>query len=158
MTTRTMKGALAAALLFAAAPLAGQAQAGQPPAQQDTSSVPMPRDGEVRLVYEREVYDYGAAATRDPFRPLIGPDGQMGPTFQNLTLRGIIYSTGRGQSVALLADRSGKIYRARRGDIVGNARILEIRPLEVLFAVEDFGVTRQEMLRLKERDSEGAQG
>lgn len=141
------------ALLLMAAPLAAQQAS-----QNGAGSVPEPEEGEVRLVYEREVFVYDAGSVRDPFRPLIGPEGQMGPTFQNLALRGIIYSTGRGQSVALLADRSGKIYRARQGDIVGNATVLEIRPLEVLFAVEDFGVTTQEMLRLKDEDAEGAQG
>ena len=144
---------LAATLFLFAAPLA--AQQGRQPA---SSQAPPPEEGSVRLVYEREVFDYGASNVRDPFRPLIGPQGQMGPTFDRLVLRGIIYSTGRGQSVALLADPSGKIYRARQGDIVGNATVLEIRPLEVLFAVEDFGITRQEMLRLKDKDAEGAQG
>ena len=142
------------ALLLALLAVPAAAQEGQPPQQE----APDPGEGEVRLVYEREVFDYGAASARDPFEPLIGADGQMGPTFQDLALRGIIFSTGRGQSVALVVDRSGKIYRARMGDIIGNATVLEIRPLEVLFAVEDFGVTRQEMLRLKDKDAEGAQG
>ena len=142
------------ALSLVAAPLAAQSPA------QDTidvmEGVPEPADGEVRLVYEREVYSYDGGAQRDPFAPLVGEGVDIGPTFADLRLRGIIYSTGRGQSIALLHDRSGNLYRARRGDIIGNATILEIRPLEVLFVVEDFGQTRQEMLRLKSDDAEGA--
>ena len=146
---------LTAALVLAlgAAPLAAQET-------QDTmdvmANVPAPDEGEVRLVYEREVYSYDGAGRRDPFAPLVGEGVNIGPLFADLQLRGIIYSTGRGQSVALLHDRSGNLYRARRGDIIGNATILEIRPLEVLFAVEDFGQTRQEMLRLKSDEAEGA--
>ena len=140
--------------LAAAAPLAAQDPS------QDTidvmEGVPEPAEGEVRLVYEREVYSYDGGSQRDPFAPLVGEGVDIGPTFADLQLRGIIYSTGRGQSIALLHDRSGNLYRARRGDIIGNATILEIRPLEVLFVVEDFGQTRQELLRLKSDEAEGA--
>ena len=143
-----------AALVAIAAPASAQDPA------QDTmdvmAGVPAPAEGEVRLVYEREVYGYEAGGQRDPFAPLIGEGVDIGPTFADLRLRGIIYSTGRGQSIALLHDRTGNLYRARRGDIIGNATILEIRPLEVLFVVEDFGQTRQEMLRLKSDEAEGA--
>lgn len=145
--------ATAVVLALGAAPLAAQEA-------QDTmdvmAGVPAPEEGEVRLVYEREVYSYDNGGRRDPFAPLVGEGVNIGPLFADLQLRGIIYSTGRGQSVALLHDRSGNLYRARRGDIIGNATILEIRPLEVLFAVEDFGQTRQEMLRLKSDEAEGA--
>ena len=135
-----------------------------PAAAQDAASdtsdamadVPAPAEGEVRLVYEREVYSYDGGGQRDPFAALVGEGIDIGPTFADLRLRGIIYSTGRGQSIALLHDRTGNLYRARRGDIIGNATILEIRPLEVLFVVEDFGQTRQEMLRLKSDEAEGA--
>ena len=135
-------------------PAAAQTQPGD--AMDPMEDVPAPAEGEVRLVYEREVYGYDAAGLRDPFAPLVGAGVDLGPTFADLQLRGIIYSTGRGQSIAVLHDRSGKLYRARRGDIIGNATVLEIRPLEVLFVVEDFGQTRQEMLRLKSDDAEGA--
>lgn len=144
--------ACAFALVCIATPLA--AQDSQPGDAMD--EVPAPAEGEVRLVYEREVYAYDASGVRDPFQALVGPGVDLGPTFADLRLSGIIYSTGRGQSIALIHDRSGNLYRARRGDIIGNATVLEIRPLEVLFVVEDFGQTRQEMLRLKSDDAEGA--
>jgi hypothetical protein len=139
-------------LALVAAPLAAQ----QADTSDAMSSVPAPAEGEVRLVYEREVYSYEGGGQRDPFAALVGEGVDIGPTFGDLQLRGIIFSTGRGQSIALLHDRAGNLYRARRGDIIGNATVLEIRPLEVLFVVEDFGQTRQEMLRLKSDDAEGA--
>jgi len=159
--SRAIPFAVAIAIALGATPALAQ-EAAPDTAAPDTAATAAEEnmgEGEVRMVYEREVFDYGAASVRDPFRPLIGPEGTMGPTFQDLTLRGIIYSTGRGQSVALVRDRTGKIYRARRGDIIGNATVLEIRPLEVLFVVEDFGITRQELLRLRNDDAaQGAQG
>ena len=79
------------------------------------------------LVYEREVYTYRAQNRRDPFRPLTDAD-EMGPRFEALSLRGIIYATGRGQSVALLSDAEERVYRVRVGDTVGNSRIIEIGP------------------------------
>jgi hypothetical protein len=141
-------------LMLVAAPLA--AQEPQDSASDPLAGVPAPAEGEVRLVYEREVYSYDSGGQRDPFGRLVGEGVDFGPTFADLQLRGIIFSTGRGQSIALLHDRAGNLYRARRGDIIGNATIVEIRPLEVLFVVEDFGQTRQEMLRLKSDDAEGA--
>ena len=145
----------AATLAFALVAMPAAAQESQ-----DTmdvmANVPAPAEGEVRLVYEREVYSYDAGGRRDPFAALVGEGVNIGPTFADLQLRGIIYSTGRGQSIALLHDRAGNLYRARRGDIIGNATVMEIRPLEVLFVVEDFGQTRQEMLRLKSDEAEGA--
>ena len=102
----------------------------------------------LRLVYEREVFTYRGGDRRDPFRPLTN-DNEMGPRFESLQLRGIIYSTARRGSVALLGDGDGRVFRARVGDVVGNATVVEIGPLRVVMAVENFGTIRQEMLELQ---------
>lgn len=102
------------------------------------------------LVYEREVYSYRPEGRRDPFRPLTDED-EMGPRFEALSLRGIIYATGRGRSVALLADGEGRVHRVRVGDTVGNSRVIEIGPLRVVLSVENFGSMRQEILELPTR-------
>lgn len=102
---------------------------------------------EITLVYEREVYTYSGENRRDPFRPLTG-ENEMGPRFEALSLRGIIYSTGQGRSVALIADADGRIYRVRVGDMVGNARVIEIGSARVVMAVDNFGTIRQEILEL----------
>ncbi len=75
----------------------------------------------------------------------------MGPRFESLSLRGIIYSTGRSRSLALLADTEGRVHRVRVGDMVGNSRIIEIGPTRVVLAVENFGAIRQEILELPTR-------
>lgn len=100
------------------------------------------------LVYDREIFLYVGRARRDPFLPLTN-ENEMGPRFESLSLRGIIYSTGRQGSVAMLGDAGGRIYRARVGDAIGNATVVEIGPMRVVFAVENFGSIRQEMLELQ---------
>lgn len=100
----------------------------------------------VTLVYDREVYVYNGENRRDPFRPLTDQN-EMGPRFESLSLQGIIYSTGRGRSVALIS-ADGRIYRVRVGDMVGSSRIIEIGPVRVVLAVENFGTIRQEILEL----------
>ena len=105
---------------------------------------------ELQLVYEREVFTYRAANRQDPFRPLTDAS-ETGPRFEELQLRGIIYSTSRGGSVAILGDATGRVHRVRVGDVVGNSRVVEIGPLRVVLAVENFGNIRQEMLELNKR-------
>lgn len=126
------------------------------PAAAQTPASPAPAAGaaqEGELKIEREVFLYSAEGRRDPFVALGGAD--MGPRFEELRLDGIIYAPGGG-SVVLLRDSGGRIYRARRGDLVGNARVLSIEPLRVVFAVDNFGVVRQESLDLKRKGKEGA--
>lgn len=125
--------------------------------QQQTATKESPVVAEPELKYEREYFAYPIGKRRDPFVPLVGVD-EGGPRFEELTLQGIIHSQERGRSVALLAGPNGKIFRVREGDTVGNARILAIHPLEVLFAVDNFGVVRQERLELKRKENEGDAG
>jgi len=144
-----MVGALVA-LSVTLQPAAARQEAAAPanrPAQAGTR----PRD--IQLVFEREVFHYASANRRDPFRSLASAG--MGPLFDDLTLRMIIYSPRPGQSVALLVDGSKKIYRLRKGEVVGNATVLEITESRVTFSVEDYGNRRQEVLDLKNQ-KEGA--
>jgi hypothetical protein len=101
----------------------------------------------VELEYEREVFRYPVAGRRDPFSAL-SRRGDLGPRFEELTLHGIIFSAGGGRSVAVVADGSGKRHRVRRGDVIGDAQVLDIGPARVIFSVENFGIQRQEMLEL----------
>ena len=105
---------------------------------------------ELQLVYDREVFTYRAMNRQDPFRPLTN-SSETGPRFEELQLRGIIYSTSRNGSVAIMGDASGRVHRVRVGDVVGNSRVVEIGPLRVVLAVENFGNIRQEMLELNKR-------
>lgn len=127
----------------------GLEQQQQTMASASTSPV-RPRD--IQLVFEREIYHYSVGNRRDPFAPL----EEIGPLFDDLTLRMIIHSNQPGQSVALIVDGAKNVYRLRKGDIVGNATVLEITPYRVVFTVEDYGNRRQEVLDLKANQKEGA--
>jgi hypothetical protein len=142
------------ALALAERPAAARQEAGSPPATAGQQAPPAAagRPREIQLVFEREVYHYGAQNRRDPFHSLA--DG-IGPLFDDLTLRMIIYSSRPGQSVALLVDGAKKLYRLRKGETVGNATVLDITQSQVTFSVEDYGNRRQEVLDLKNQ-KEGA--
>lgn len=132
------------AAVWAVAPAAAQEAGGEASAE----------EGEVALVYERETFVYPARNRPDPFRPLVGGEG-LGPRVEDLTVKGILYA--RERSVALIVDGGGEMYRLRRGQTIGNARVLEIRPAQVIFAVDEFGVVRQHVLELQ-RERERSQG
>lgn len=151
MQARLLLAALLLALAGAAA-LDAQARG-----QSGAAPPPTPEPVEIKLVYEREVFQYPSQSRRDPFVPLTA-EADQGPRFEELSILGVIHSNLPDQSVATLADATGKRYRVRRGDVVGNARVLDISPLRVVFAVDNFGVVRQEMLELKARQREGAEG
>lgn len=101
----------------------------------------------------REVFEYPGAGRRDPFKPLDAGD-ELGPRFEDLELRGIIYSSEAG-SVIVLVDRSTqRRYRVWEGDVLGDAELLDVTPDAAVFMVTVFGVSRQETLRLKNMDKE----
>jgi hypothetical protein len=89
-----------------------------------------------------------------PFRPLTAFN-TGGPRFEDLELTGIVYNRDVG-SVVVVADRTNsRRYRLREGERVGTARVLEIRPGEVVFAITTFGVSRQAILRAKKERGQG---
>lgn len=140
---------LALALASFATPGAGQ----QPPAKQPAAQQAGKSSEEVDLSYQREVFTYPERGRRDPFLPLTSATG-VGPRFEELALQGIMYSPVRGRSVALLV--AGKrIFTVHPGDVVGNARVVEIDPTRVVFAVNNFGTVRQQMLELKRKEGAG---
>jgi hypothetical protein len=124
-----------------------------PAAAQQTPARPVANTSEPKLVFEREVFQYAGSMRRDPFRPLTAKS--MGPLFADLTLHMILYSEDPGASVVSVSDGAKKQYRLRRGDTVGNATVVDIGPTRVVFSVLDFGIRRQEVLHLKDKE-EGA--
>jgi hypothetical protein len=145
MNTRITLAALGV-LLFAGSDIA-RAQAAPPPN-------PASR-GEPQLMFEREIFSYAGAGRRDPFRALTRRD-QVGPIFDELTLSMIIFDEVPGQSVVVLADRSNRRYRLRRGESLGNATVISIGATRVVFSVNELGVRRQEVLEMKRTKPEGA--
>ena len=123
-----------------------------PVSAQDTPEA-QPGQAPTTQVYRREKFVYPTDNRRNPFTNLIEAD-DTGPQFENLDLTGIIFGGSAG-SVASLIDRATeKRYRVRRGDVVGNARVVEIRPDAVVFQVSQFGVTRSETLRIRREEEE----
>ena len=114
----------------------------------NTAIAPAAANEEPEMVFEREVFVYQGGNRRDPFKPLTDDDA-MGPLFENLSLRMIIHSAVATESIVVLADNTGKTYRARRGQVVGNARIVTIEKDHVVFTVAELGNYSQEILELK---------
>ena len=144
---RLVVSPLLAALLVA--PNAGRAQETEDPPVQatDVSAI------DQQISVDRETFDYPAGTRRDPFQPLSAGD-ELGPRFEDLNLSGVVYSPATG-SIAILTDRAtGKRYRVWEGDVIGGAKLVRVRAVEVDFVVTAFGVSRQETLRLKSLDKE----
>jgi hypothetical protein len=147
-------------LLLLAAPAAAQDAAAKP----DSANV-KPQVAE--LVFEREVFQYPNYQRRNPFQPLVGNQGN-GPRFEQVQLRGIIWSAESRRSVALFGlngtqaaapDASGAptTKRLRVGESWGNMRVTEIQKDKVILAVEEFGLTESKTLELT-RKRTGAGG
>lgn len=105
-----------------------------------------PRTGLVR-----EVFSYRGAG-RDPFQSLLA-SGEVRPLLEDLRVMTIVYDARYpARSVAVLRDQSvNKRYDVRVDDELGRLRVLEIRPDEVVFMLEEFGVQRQVSLALRRR-------
>lgn len=134
-----------------AVPLLPEALLAQQPPRQppDTAS----------LVFEREVFVYPTFERRNPFvRVVSGNEG--GPRFEEIQLVGVIFSPNPDLSVAVFGPRGGgqqgaqqqqsrRTFRARRGDQIGNVRILEIQRTRVVVEVDEFGLTEQRIMELQ---------
>ncbi len=102
--------------------------------------------GEGTLV--RETYSYRGSG-RDPFISLLR-SGDVRPLIEDLRVTSITYNPRYpGSSVAVLRELGGKRYTVRVGDELGRLRITDIRAYEVVAIVEEFGVERQTVLRLR---------
>lgn len=98
-------------------------------------------------VYRREVFSYPAEGRRDPFLPLTAGEGS-GPTLDDLTLSGIIYSPAAGSVAVLTNPQTGERHRLREGDRIGEARLVAIHPSRVVFRETRFGASQETVLRL----------
>lgn len=105
-------------------------------------------EGDLRI-FEREVYDYPGADRRDPFLPL-NTGERIGPTFDDLRLTGVLFNPAVASVATLTDQKTRRRYRVREGDRLGEARILEIRPREVVFLITSYGISRREVLRVKQ--------
>jgi hypothetical protein len=99
---------------------------------------------------EREVFAYGGAGRRDPFRPLIATS-EIRPLPSELRLVAVVYDPRGPGSVAILRDSvSKKQHRVRHGQLLGRMRVAQIRQKHVVFTIEELGFSRQEILGLQD--------
>ncbi|MFH1765873.1 MAG: hypothetical protein ABIF09_16925 [Gemmatimonadota bacterium] len=137
-----------ALLVLSFAPL--QAQETPPPTS------PPQRPDSVDLVFQREAFFYPGYERRNPFAPL-QRGNESGPRIEDIRLIGIIYSSNPDLSVASFGPRTSpagegsgvQSYRVRRGDTLGNIRILEIQQRRVVVQIEEFGQTEQRIMELQ---------
>lgn len=136
---------LALALLLAAPSAEAQQKAGT---KKIEIPVPeFPTDSLGRIIFLRESYGYPGDGRRDPFASLIAT-GDIRPLLEDLQLTGVIVGELASQSMAMMKDMSTQeIYRARVGSVFGRIRVTAIRQGEVTLAVDEFGFTRQAVLR-----------
>lgn len=119
-------------------------QAGQPglAAASDTAQQ------RFRAVIMREVYDYDSEGRRDPFFTLLAT-AELRPTVTDLKIMGILYDpTGRRSIVTLRDITTNTRYQVTTGTTLGRMKVILIRPKAVIFAIEEFGLNRQDSLVL----------
>ena len=160
--------AAAAATPAMPAPAASAAKPGQQPAApapagaapryaatsgkgQGTPSVSVSESGATtQMTFARETFEYAPRGRRDPFVSLMA-SGDLRPLFQDLKLVTVLYDPTGRNSVAIMRDIGTKDqYRVKVGQTLGRMRVSQIQPKQVVFALEEFGYSRQEVLALND--------
>ncbi|MBA3258770.1 MAG: hypothetical protein H0T68_04805 [Gemmatimonadales bacterium] len=102
----------------------------------------------------RETFAY-TGSTRDPFNSLINM-ASAGPEIGDLEVVGIYQDLrSASNSIVVLREKvSLKRHKLRVGDQVGRARLVQIRPRDAVFTIQDFGYERQETLSLRKQEVE----
>ncbi|HJQ09661.1 MAG TPA: hypothetical protein VJ840_01395 [Gemmatimonadaceae bacterium] len=105
------------------------------------------------VLINREVFTYEGAGRRDPFVSLL-TTSDLKPLLQDLKLTGVAYDPRGQNSVAVLRDVTSKEqYKVRVGQVLGRMRVAAIQPKAVIFTIEEFGYSRQELLPIAPPDS-----
>jgi hypothetical protein len=101
----------------------------------------------------REVFQYDGGGRRDPFLSLIGST-DLRPMLSDLKLVAIAFDPRGQNSVAVLRDVTSKDqYKVRVGQTLGRMRVAAIQEKAVIFTIEEFGYSRQELLPIAPPDS-----
>ena len=116
-----------------------------PAAAQAGSKTPQ-SDSAGQMVLNREVFDYNGGGRRDPFVSLL-TTSDLKPLLTDLRLVGVLTDIAGSNSVAILRDVTSKEqYRVKVGQTLGRMRVTRIEPKSVVFTIEEFGFSRQEIL------------
>jgi hypothetical protein len=111
------------------------------------------RDTTPKVLINREVFQYDGAGRRDPFVSLL-TTSDLKPLLGDLKLVGVAYDPRGQNSVAVLRDVTSRDqYKVRVGQTIGRMRVAAIQPKAVIFTIEEFGYSRQELLPIAPPDS-----
>jgi hypothetical protein len=106
-----------------------------------------------KVLINREVFQYEGDGRRDPFVSLL-TTSDLRPLLNDLKLVGVAYDPRGQNSVAVLRDVTSKDqYKVRVGQVIGRMRVAAIQPKAVIFTIEEFGYSRQELLPIAPPDS-----
>lgn len=106
-----------------------------------------------KALINREVFAYEGSGRRDPFVSLL-TTSDLKPLLTDLKLTGVAYDPRGQNSVAVLRDVTSKEqYKVRVGQTIGRMRVAAIQPKAVIFTIEEFGYSRQELLPIAPPDS-----
>jgi hypothetical protein len=98
----------------------------------------------------REVYSYDDGRRRDPFFSLILTE-DLRPLLSDLKLVGVLYEPSGRRSVAIFRDvLTSAQYRVQTGMPLGRMRVVQIKPMGVIFTIDEFGLSRQDSLMLSD--------
>jgi hypothetical protein len=133
-------------------------RASRPPAPDPkkpaVATAPVPAvDSGPKVLINREVFAYDGDGRRDPFVSLL-TTSDLKPLLSDLKLVGVAYDPRGQNSVAVLRDITSKDqYKVRVGQTIGRMRVAAIQPKAVIFTIEEFGYSRQELLPIAPPDS-----
>ena len=124
------------------------------PKKPAVAAAPVPvADTAPKVLINREVFSYEGDGRRDPFVSLLSTS-DLKPMLADLKLVGVAYDPRGQNSVAVLRDMTSKDqYKVRVGQTIGRMRVAAIQPKAVIFTIEEFGYSRQELLPIAPPDS-----
>ena len=109
-------------------------------------AAPLPADSGPKVLINREVFQYAGDGRRDPFVSLL-TTSDLRPLLNDLKLVAVAFDPRGQNSVAVLRDITSKDqYKVRVGQTIGRMRVAAIQEKAVIFTIEEFGYSRQEIL------------
>ncbi|HEY8831904.1 MAG TPA: hypothetical protein VIM21_05295 [Gemmatimonadaceae bacterium] len=110
------------------------------------AATPAPTDTAPKVLINREVFQYAGDGRRDPFVSLLTTT-DLRPLLTDLKLVAVAFDPRGQNSVAVLRDVTSKDqYKVRVGQTIGRMRVAAIQEKAVIFTIEEFGYSRQEIL------------
>jgi hypothetical protein len=111
-----------------------------------STAAPVPVDTTPKVLINREVFQYDGDGRRDPFVSLL-TTSDLRPLLNDLKLVAVAFDPRGQNSVAVLRDVTSKEqYKVRVGQVIGRMRVAAIQEKAVIFTIEEFGYSRQEIL------------